>query len=377
MGAGGRMKDGNSNDDVCKRVPIEKPPFEFSDLKKAIPPHCFKRDLLRSSYYLFRDLIIIFGLYYFAEYYIPLLPKPLAYIAWPMYWFCQGTMFMGLWTLAHDLGHHSFSDYQWLDDTIGFLIHSSFLTPYFSFKYSHRRHHAHAGSIEYDEVFIPKRKADWLYSEFLNNPIGNLFFTLVKELIGLPLYLLVNVHGRKYDRLFASHFNPLGPIFNDSERGQIWLSIGGVFVVAYTLYQAALTNGTNWLICIYGMPYLVFNIHFMMVTFLNHTHPALPHYDSKSWDWMRSALATVDRDYGILNDIFKSVTNAHVIHHFVTTMPHYHMVEATNAIKPILGEYYKYDDTPILKAFWRESKECIYAEPDEGAEDSGVYWYRR
>ncbi|GKD28419.1 hypothetical protein Tco_1239197, partial [Tanacetum coccineum] len=51
-------------------------------------------------------------------------------------------------------------------------------------------------------------------------------------------------------------------------------------------------------------------------------------------------------------------------------------MEATMAIKPILGDYYKYDDTPILKAFWRETKNCIYVEPD-GAEKSGVYWFHK
>ncbi|KAL8155784.1 hypothetical protein AgCh_000987 [Apium graveolens] len=38
---------------------------------------------------------------------------------------------------------------------------------------------------------------------------------------------------------------------------------------------------------------------------------------------------------------------------------------ATEAIKPLLGNYYQYDGTPILKAMYREMKECIYVEKDE------------
>nr|XP_043637083.1 delta(12)-fatty-acid desaturase FAD2-like [Erigeron canadensis] len=372
MGAGGNKND--VNDDVCKRVPIEKPPFEFSDIKKAIPPHCFERSLVRSFYYLFIDLIMVYTCYYLASNYInSILPKSLVFIAWPIYWYWQGALFMGLWMLGHDLSHHSFSDYEWLDDAIGFVIHSSLLTPYFSLKYSHRRHHAHSSSMELDEGWVPKRKSDKLYSEILNNPLGNLFLTLAKELAGYPLYLLINIHGRKYDS-FASHFYPYSPIYNDRQRGQIWLSIGGVVAFVYGLSKI---GGAKWVFCIYGIPWLVFNVHVIMITYLNHTHPSLPHYDSKSWDWMRSVLATVDRDYGfIFNHMFKHITDAHVVHHFFTTMPHYHQVEATKAIKPILGEYYKYDDTPMLKAFWRDSKKCIYAEPDEGADDSGIYWFR-
>lgn len=51
----------------------------------------------------------------------------------------------------------------------------------------------------------------------------------------------------------------------------------------------------------YGAPLLVVNSFLVLITFLQHTHPALPHYADKEWDWLRGALATVDRDYGILN----------------------------------------------------------------------------
>jgi len=56
-------------------------------------------------------------------------------------------------------------------------------------------------------------------------------------------------------------------------------------------------------------------------------------------------------------------------------MPHYHAMEATKAIKPILGEYYQFDGTPVYKATWREAKECVYVEPDEAGQSKGVFWY--
>ncbi|KAG6787626.1 hypothetical protein POTOM_003669 [Populus tomentosa] len=90
----------------------------------------------------------------------------------------------------------------------------------------------------------------------------------------------------------------------------------------------------------------------------------------------RGALATMDRDYGILNKVFHNMTDTHVAHHLFSNMPHYHAMEATKAIKPILGEFYQFDDTPIYKALWREAKECLYVEPDDGAPQKGVFWYR-
>ncbi|KAK9059913.1 hypothetical protein SSX86_020617 [Deinandra increscens subsp. villosa] len=376
MGAGERMNEATTNKNVLKRVPNEKTPFEISDLKKAIPLHCFKRSLATSSYYLLCDIAVCYTLYHLASNCIPLLPKPVNYIAWPIYWFCQGSFFMGIWIIGHDLGHNCFSEYEWLDDAIGLVCHSALLTPYFSFKYSHNSHHVHNNSIEYDEVWVPKRKKDTLYSEVLNNPMGNMIFNVIRLLLSFPMYFTFNTHGRKYDG-FASHFYPWSPIFTESEREQIWISDAGMLLAYYTLYKVAATTSATWLFCIYGAPLMIMNAHFVVFTFLHHSHPSIPQFDSKGWDWIRAALSTVDRDYGVFNTIFHDVTCAHVVHHLIPNMPHYHIVEATKAVKPILGDYYKYDDTPILKAFLRETKECIFVEPDEGEENSGVYWFRR
>nr|GEU52505.1 fatty acid desaturase, type 1 [Tanacetum cinerariifolium] len=90
MGAGGKMNISKIEKDLLKRVPVSKPPFGIGDLKRTIPPHCFKRSLIHSFASFFRDLIIIYALYYLASNYIPLLPQTLLYIAWPLYWLAQG-----------------------------------------------------------------------------------------------------------------------------------------------------------------------------------------------------------------------------------------------------------------------------------------------
>lgn len=376
MGAGGRMNVSFKKDEKesIQRVPSEKPPFTVSEIKKAIPPHCFQRSVLRSFSYVVYDLVIAFILYHVATTYIPLLPKPLSYIAWPIYGFVQGCVLTGVWVIAHECGHHAFSDYQWLDDTVGLILHSCLLVPYFSWKYSHRRHHSNTGSLERDEVFVPrpKSKVSW-FSKYLNNPPGRVLTLAVTLLLGWPLYLTFNVSGRYYER-FACHFDPYGPIYNDRERRQIYLSDFGILAVTYGLYKLAAAKGITYLICVYGVPLIVVNAFLVLITYLQHTHPSLPHYDSSEWDWLRGALATCDRDYGVLNKVFHNITDTHVAHHLFSTMPHYHAMEATKAIKPVLKEYYQFDGLPFYKAMWREAKECVYVEPDEGVQ-KGVFWY--
>lgn len=168
--------------------------------------------------------IVAFLLHYAATNYFHLLPYNLSYIAWPLYWIYQGCNLIGVWVIAHECGHHAFSDYQWLDDTIGLLLHSTLLVPYISWKYSHRRHHSNTGSLDHDEVFVPKLKSSmkW-YSIYLNNPPGRILVLIVQLTLGWPLYLMFNASGRAYDR-FACHFDPNSPIYTDCERLQIFIS---------------------------------------------------------------------------------------------------------------------------------------------------------
>lgn len=373
MGGDGRMKLPGSND-IMERAPCAKPPFTFGELKKAIPPHCFHRSLVRSFSYLAFDLVIVALLLYSTTFYFTM-SGILGWALWLGYWAAQGSVLTGVWVIAHECGHHAFSDFSWVDDTVGLIFHSCLLVPYFSWKYSHRRHHSNTGSLERDEVFVPKPKNELKWtSNVLSNPPGRLLTIGITLTLGWPLYLAFNVSGRKYPR-FACHFDPYGPIYNDRERLQILVSDIALLAVAYALYLFGSTYGLASLIKLYAIPLLIVNGFLVLITYLQHTHPALPHYDSSEWEWLRGALLTMDRDFGIWNHVLHHITDTHVAHHLFSTMPHYHAMEATKAIKPILGNYYCYDNTPIYKAVWREFRECVYVEADSPPK-SGVFWYK-
>ncbi|KAL3329516.1 hypothetical protein AABB24_028058 [Solanum stoloniferum] len=102
MGGGGNM----SKIEQKIKVPLSKPPFILSELKKAIPPHCFQRSLVRSFSYVVRDITLVFVLGYIAANYIYVLPSPCNYLAWPIYWFSLGSVFTAIWVIAHECGHH-------------------------------------------------------------------------------------------------------------------------------------------------------------------------------------------------------------------------------------------------------------------------------
>eukprot|EP00877_Chromochloris_zofingiensis_P014202 jgi/Chrzof1/9035/Cz03g33220.t1_FAD2A[v5.2] len=214
-----------------------------------------------------------------------------------------------------------------------------------------------------DEAELPFHKWTWYRALFLT----------IQQLFGWHLYLFFNVSGRPYSR-FANHFDPYSPIFSKRERMEVLISDASILAVGFGLYQAALAFGWPWLVKHYIMPYVCVNFWLVMITYLQHTHPNLPHYQEKEWDWLRGALATVDRSYGILDHFFHHIADTHVTHHLFSQLPHYHAQEATEAIKPILGKYYCYDSRNVFKALWQETNICHYVQPEQP--HSGILWFQ-
>ncbi|TQD76001.1 hypothetical protein C1H46_038488 [Malus baccata] len=63
-------------------------------------------------------------------------------------------------------------------------------------------------------------------------------------------------------------------------------------------------------------------------------------HDWYEWSYLRGGLTTIDRDYGWINNIHHDI-GTHVIHHLFPQIPHYNLIEATEAAKPVLGKYYR------------------------------------
>lgn len=183
--------------------PLLKPKFSLSDIRAAVPSHCFERSLVKSFGYLGLNLFIVstlVGLAYFLfeKLSLPLLVTVPGYLA---YWFVESTYMMELWVLAHECGHQTFSEINIVNDTVGLFLHSALFTPYFSWQISHRRHHSHSGSCENDEVWVPATyshaKEHW--PEALeDSPLYSLANLILMHIIGwMPGYLFYNKSGPK------------------------------------------------------------------------------------------------------------------------------------------------------------------------------------
>lgn len=98
--------------------------------------------------------------------------------------------------------------------------------------------------------------------------------------------------------------------------------------------------------------------------FLHHTEPDIPWYREEEWTFLKGALSTIDRDYGFINHIHHDI-GTHVAHHIFLNIPHYNLKRATEAIKPVLGNYFRKSEEPIVTSLWRSCTSCHYV-PDTG-----------
>ncbi|KAG2153024.1 fatty acid desaturase-domain-containing protein [Suillus bovinus] len=388
------------------------PDLTIKDLLSAIPARCFKRSALRSSLYIVYDLVVISGIYKAATYLDTLispehisLPHPLLYPAarlslWAGYSFWTGLFATGLWVIAHECGHQAFSESKSINNSVGWILHSALGVPYHSWRITHAKHHASTGHMTQDQVFVPKTrsqlglpafdptKEDILGSSVSDevmkelrealgdSPIGAMIGAATYLLGGWPAYLIRNASGQKRYPKGTNHFNPDAVMFAPHQRESIILSDIGIVLWLAGVGGSIYTYGFWTVFRLYLVPYLWVNHWLVLITFLQHTDPILPHYRASEFTFPRGALSTLDRNLlGGCGSIMgwigahatHGISETHVLHHVSSKIPHYNAWEASDALRRRLEQAgIKLEGAPGgWGEVYRVFKECKFVE-DEG-----------
>ena len=209
---------------------------------------------------------------------------PIRALLWALYTFLQGLFGTGLWVLAHECGHQSFSPSKKFNDSVGWLCHSALLVPYFSWKISHSKHHKATGHLERDMVFVPKNRDQYAskfgyyaheLSELMEEtPVSTATTMVFQQLVGWPGYVLANITGHNcHERQSegrgkgkhngfgggVSHFDPSSPLYESKHAQLILLSDLGLAVTASILILLGKNFGWANLAVWYFVPYLWVN----------------------------------------------------------------------------------------------------------------------
>jgi len=379
-----------------KALSLTKENFPDSGtVRKIIPADCFNPDTATSLGYLSVSLVgtalcTAFGVSA-LEFLDPanLLTLPF----WTAYSAVTGTVAMGLWVLAHECGHGAFSKDKKLQDTVGYLLHSLFLVPYYSWQRSHAVHHRYTNHMGLGETHVPEDenmpKEEKLYDALevrkgLMDKYGEedglkawaSIQSVLHLIIGWPAYLLIGATGGP-DRGMTNHYypNPLTEpklpkkeLFPGNWKEKVYQSDIGVAAVATAAITWAICHGPAEMMALYGGPLIVVNAWLVLYTWLQHTDVDVPHFEDADHNFVRGAFHTIDRPYnkldpwGAIDFLHHQIGTTHVAHHFDSTIPHYKAQAATDAIIENFPEIYLYDPTPIPEALWRVCKGCAAVE---------------
>lgn len=121
-------------------------------------------------------------------------------------------------------------------------------------------------------------------------------------------------------------------MFAPHHYGQIIMSDIGIALWLGAVGTWIYSRGFAEVFRLYLVPYLWVNHWLVLITFLQHTDPLLPHYRAPEFTFARGALATLDRNLladcgSIMGWIGAHATNGisetHVLHHVSSKIPHY------------------------------------------------------
>ncbi|KJA16239.1 hypothetical protein HYPSUDRAFT_47552 [Hypholoma sublateritium FD-334 SS-4] len=384
MGSSPRGTEYNENE-LPAYTPMQWP---LKEIRAAIPPELFVRNTRHGLLYLSRDILMaatawtlatLIDPYFQSEATRKILTPTGAEVsrwaAWGAYWWFQGLIFTGIWVIGHECGHGAFSENKTINDVIGFICHSFLWTPYFSWRISHHRHHSNHASMERDEVYVPKTREDLNIPEIPNEdidwdeifgdtPIYTLYTLIRQQILAFPAYLLFNVSGQKTYPKWTNHFDPNSILFTKAQRNAVIISNFGMAAMVWAVSYACSVYSVAEVFKYYFIPWLEVSHWFIMITYLHHTDPTLPHYRGGEWNFQRGAAATVDRPFlGWQGRFFlHDVAHYHVIHHFFPKIPFYNGAEATYHLKSFIGDHYAFSDKPVFIALWESYNRCQFVD---------------
>jgi fatty acid desaturase len=372
------------------------------EIKAVIPKECFERSYMHSMWFVFRDTAMAAALVYATNSVLSTaVPENILsldaltwFAGWNFYAFWMGTILTGHWVLAHECGHGAFSPSQTFNDFWGFIMHQALLVPYYAWQYSHAKHHRRTNNLVDGESHVPSTGKE---NGLGPNNERNSFYAVWHEamgdgafaawqifshcVLGWPLYLLglastgrlANDGTFLADGEIIDHFRPSSKMFPGKIRAKIIASTLGVIATIGLLLKLSVDHGFLTVFLWYTAPYMWTNFWLVTYTWLQHNDPSVPHYGAEEWTWVRGALSTIDRPYGIFCFFHHKIGSTHVAHHLFHEMPFYRADEATAAIKAFLEPkgLYNYDPAPWYQAMWRIAKTCHYVE-----DYNGIQYYK-
>ncbi len=321
-------------------------------IRQIIPDDLLRSSTACSSYYLLRSyamwiiLVAIMTLLSSSEY---------RSVIYPIYIIASGIVLWGIFVIGHDAGHGSFSRRPFINELVGQMTHSlTLIIPYRAWQISHRLHHKFNANLEKDQVknFMPRDSIKARILAAYPMFTGIAYYLYLAGIFG-PNHYRIGKKSPPDDIAAAVFYREL-----ETHRISTILSLLVVVVsIALQLYAIKIF-GILPVILYYYLPLLVATTLLVCITFLQHSDENLVWYADHNWNFVKGALMSVDRDYGLIHGLTNHV-GTHQIHHLISSIPHYNLVEATYHFRLRYPELYLQRTDSVFMALIRNTFDLI------------------
>ena len=244
----------------------------------------------------------------------------------PLLWIFTGTALTGFFVIGHDCGHRSFSNRNWINNSVGHVVFLPLIYPFHSWRILHDYHHKHTNKLEVDNAWDPVTVENY-------ESASPLVRWCYKRVRGRFWWLGSIAHWARF------HFD--WSQFAGKQREQVRFSV--IFVGlggAIALTTLVITTGTWGFVKFWLIPWLIY--HFWMSTFtiVHHTTPDIAFKPATAWNEALAQLSgTVHCNYPRWVEFLCHDINVHIPHHVSTGIPWYNLRTAHQSLQENWGDY--------------------------------------
>lgn len=315
-------------------------------LANALPKDIYEIRVGRGLLGFFASYALYFGallgVYYAPHwaFYIPL-------------WLIAGLGGWGLFCIAHDCGHNSFSKSRSFNHFLGHVCMLPLLYPFHGWRHVHNLHHVNTNNLETDTDWRPL-----LPEQYVNMSLWDRF---VYHSTRTWLFWLGTVSYQRNSGFRPSMFPKL------EHRNDVRRSILGtcLFAAVYLPVLIYFTGWTGFLLYFAG-PWLGIHAWFSTTTMMHHVDEAMPFLTNEHWKLNGSRmLMTIDYRYSKIIHFFTHNISVHAAHHVAPVIPFYNLPRAQAALMEAYpGMIHERDFT--WAAVWKVIRSCHLYDPKTG-----------
>jgi len=312
-------------------------PDSFVDVMKILPPNALETD----PWIAWFTVIRVWATVFVAFYVLSISPWYLL----PIAWIFAGTAATGLFVIAHDCAHQSFSGSSLVNELVGTICMMPLMFPYNAWDLTHSHHHMYANNLDRDHLWKP----------FTKEQVSKMskMMKVVNYYMYGPFFFESSIFHHAYHFVvpFVSKKRKL-----DVFRSILFAILGGIISVNIAIRLGSFFK-------IWFVPFLVFQFWLSTFTYFHHRLP--PKYSQnnpspvgwkKEKDWSKlygGLYATVHVDFPAWVEFLTLDINWHLPHHVSSRIPWYKLRECTYSLLKAYGD--KLHTAQFGWKLWRET----------------------